>query len=98
MNLGCMVEARGRVRTNLGEARSLDEVVEFAQSGVSWQRLNVQEQVLFLRLKQLPVVGNQQGLGPERADVHAHHLELSLHRLISSGLTYLLSTINQAET
>ena len=63
------------VRLYLGEARPLDEVVEFAQRCVARQRLDVQEQVLLLGLKQLPVVGHQEGLGPERPNVDPHHLE-----------------------
>ena len=42
--------------SHLGETGSLDEVVEFAQRGIAWQRLDVLEQVLLFRLEQLPVI------------------------------------------
>lgn len=51
--------------TNLGKACSFDEVIEFAQSCISWQRLNVHKEILLFGLEQLPVIRDQKGLGPE---------------------------------
>ena len=59
----------------LGKPRPLDEVVELPERGVPGEGLDVLEQVLLLSLKQLPVVGDQQRVGPERPDVDADHLQ-----------------------
>jgi len=42
---------------HLGQASALDEVIQTADCGEPWQSLKVIEEVLLLRLKQLPVSG-----------------------------------------
>ena len=62
------------IQTYLGKASSLDKVVEFPQRSVTWQTLNVFEQILFLELKQASVHVEVQWTVPERPDVHPRHL------------------------
>ena len=58
----------------LGQPRPLDQVIELPEGGVSGQRLNVFEEVLLLGLEELAVVGDEERVGPEGADVHPDHL------------------------
>ncbi|GCB85466.1 hypothetical protein scyTo_0026103 [Scyliorhinus torazame] len=61
-------------RPYLRQPRPLDQVVELPQSGVPGQALDVLEQVLLLGLEELAVLGDEERLGPEGADVDADHL------------------------
>lgn len=58
----------------LGQPGSLDEVVELSKSSVAGQTLNVSEQVLLFSFKELPVVRNEERVGPEGANVDPDHL------------------------
>lgn len=55
--------------TYLGQPCSLDEVVQLPQGCIAGQALDIPEQVLLLCLEQLAVVGDEQWVGPEGADV-----------------------------
>lgn len=79
--------------TDLRETCSFDEVVKFAQGCVARQRLNVQEQVHFLRLEQFPVVWDQEGLAPKGPDVDPHHLKTKLRK----SFFYFIAIVDQPD-
>lgn len=56
----------GHFLSHLGQARSLDEVVEFTQRRVPGKTLDVPEEVLGLRLKQPPEWGRQQAVSQSK--------------------------------
>lgn len=60
--------------THLGQPCSLDEIIQLPQGCIAGQALDIPEQVLLLCLKQLAVVGDEQGMGPEGADVDSDDL------------------------
>lgn len=62
------------IEVYLSKTSSLDQIVELAKSGVAGQRLDILEQVLLFRLKQLAIVWNQQRMRPKGAYVDTDHL------------------------